>query len=204
MDRILFRPNFDIPTESSKPIPEHSHRRSKVWMWLQAVQPPPGELGDVIRKLSTRRDMNDKFPNRTHLHNYLIKSGIPPVVAGTVMFPLWKSYQEFMKSKDAPDEAIALNLSHANFARAGTSRVELASVILRGFMGELSREGSGVDVKATMEQGGTLAQSAFRAAQAVIEHVQMRQGNRIGANAAAPRKLGNEGTSSNPWKDYDD
>lgn len=146
----------------SKPIPAHSHRNSYVWQFLDEAKPGAGELGELIRRLKTRRDMPDHCPHRTSLIRYLHQCKIDSAMIMRNATHLYNMYYQFYQHrKHPPDDTVIEFVDPAKSIKSGVSRDQLALAILEGF-------GSFERPAVTLAEGGKWADSAYGAADSVI------------------------------------
>lgn len=75
------------------------YKNTMVWQWLQEVRFTDDDVGTAVRALKRRMDMPNQFPNRTYLHNYLLKAGLERRVVQRVHQHLWNLFTAYRDLK---------------------------------------------------------------------------------------------------------
>lgn len=143
-------------------FPEHSHRHSLFWQFLQAAKPGDGELGELLRDLRDRRDMPRHFPHKTALVRYLHLRKFESGLVARNAQHVYNLYNEFYQQAMHPADGSAAGfIRPEQLIKSGVSHRQLAVAILDG-LGIFSNAAQ------NYAEGGKWTDSADGAADAVI------------------------------------
>lgn len=154
--------------------PPYSHKNTLVWQFLVACRPGDGELGDLIRRLRDRTDMPRSFSHKTAMLKYLHQCKIDSATCARNVQHLYNLYlAHVQQARHPPDETVVSHVAPSQLARSGVSRDQIALAVLTG-LGLFS------DPRQNFNEGGKWTESAYGAADAVIELLTLRaQGDQI-------------------------
>lgn len=194
--------NLSVSSNGKKP-PAHSHRHSLVWQWLQSLKPGTDEAGVVIRILRDKTNMPGRFPHRTALQDYMIRCKIDTATTSRTVIYLYNLYMAYSNAVLHPDggEGASVLLDPKDVGRSGINRKQIARVVFQNLGIQIIG-----DPDDHFNQGGKWVDTAYDVADAVIGlvsstlHAKRETVHYMGK----PPKLGNLGTSKDPWKDYND